>query len=127
GLVHATGRGAGTLYGVTSEADRQRLTRDSDELALGDMLWGSIYRGPGRSLDQLAVELSVPEASLQGPLERLLSEGRVQRDADGQLHAWGYQVPVGAEHGWESAVFDHFQAVSTAIATKLQLLSQPHP
>jgi len=26
---------------------------------------------------------------------------------------------VGAEQGWEAAVFDHFQAVCTAIATKL--------
>ena len=27
-------------------------------------------------------------------------------------------IPVGAEHGWEAAVFDHFRAVSTAIAAK---------
>jgi hypothetical protein len=127
GLVHATGRGAGTLYGVTSEAERQRLTRDSDEGALGDMLWGSIYRSPGRDLEQLALELNVPKATLLAPLDRLIADSRVQREADGKLRAWGFQVPVGSEHGWESAVFDHFQAVSTAIATKLQLLSEPHP
>lgn len=127
GLVHATGRGASTLYGVTSEAERQRLTRDSDEDGLADMLWGAIYRAPGRNLGQLALEFSLSEAALQAPIDRLLADGRIQRDAEGNLRAWGFQVPVGAEHGWESAVFDHFQAVAIAIATKLQLFSEPHP
>jgi hypothetical protein len=29
-------------------------------------------------------------------------------------------VPVGAEHGWEAAVFDHFQAVVRAIGSKVR-------
>jgi hypothetical protein len=29
-------------------------------------------------------------------------------------------VPLGSEMGWKAAVFDHFRAVSTAIATKLR-------
>jgi hypothetical protein len=29
-------------------------------------------------------------------------------------------VPVGAEHGWEAAVFDHFQTVVKAIASKVR-------
>ncbi len=127
GLVHATGRGAGTLYGVTSEAERQRLTRESDEQALGDMLWGAIYRGPGRTVSALASELCLSEAQLQAPVARLIDEGVIQRDDAGKLRAWGFQIPVGAEHGWESAVFDHFQAMATAVATKLQLLSRPNP
>lgn len=127
GLVHAAGRGATTIYGVTSEAERQRLTRESDEQALGDMIWGAIYRAPGRTATEVALELTLPEESLRAPLERLLEEGRIQRDAEQKLRAWGFQIPVGAEHGWESAVFDHFQAVATAIATKLDLRASQSP
>lgn len=127
GLVHAAGRGATTIYGVTSQAERQRLTRESDEQTLGDMLWGADYRAPGRTLRQVAEELGLPEESLEPLLDRLVEQGRIQRDADRKLRAWGFQIPVDAEHGWESAVFDHFQAVATAIATKLQLRSSENP
>jgi hypothetical protein len=51
----------------------------------------------------------------------------VQRNDLGELLAKGFQVPVGAESGWESAVFDHFQAVATAIVNKLHLLTQAQP
>jgi hypothetical protein len=125
GLVHATGRGAATLYGVTTEADRQRLTRESDDQALGDMIWGAVYRAQGRTQAEVAVELQLPTQDLNAPLERLIADGRVQKDPTERLTARGFQIPTGAEHGWESAVFDHFQAVAVAISSKLAALSGP--
>lgn len=125
GLVYATGRGASTLYGVTSEAERQRLTRASDKDVLADMVWGAVYRSGGTTLEQLKLELAAEDAQLNSALDRLLQDGRVQRSAEGLLRAVGFQIPVG-ERGWESAVFDHFQAVAAAIANKTRWLSRPN-
>ena len=49
----------------------------------------------------------------------LLSEGRVRRDGE-RLSADTFLVPVGAEQGWEAAVFDHFSTVANAIASKVR-------
>lgn len=127
GLVYSAGRGAATLYGVTTEAERQRLTRESDEEVLADMLWGAIYRTGGSTVDELAAHHHVSREELDPALSRLLTDGRVRAGADGRLRAEGFQIPAGAEHGWESAVYDHFQAVATAIANKLNQLTRPGP
>ncbi len=127
GLIYATGGGPTTLYGVTSEAERQRLTRVSDEQTLADMAWGAIYRNPNLELSQLAPLLHCEPESAEQAVRALVDDGRVTRMQTGtevRLRAAGFQIPVGAERGWESAVFDHYQAVATAIANKLRLASE---
>src|SRR5690606_13555115 len=113
------GAGDSTLYGITSDAERQRLTRHSDALALSTMALGEIYRNPGVTVDELAATLSVPPQVLDAALQLLSGDGRIALDAtSGALRASTFQVPPNAVAGWESAVFDHFQAVSQAIANK---------
>lgn len=127
GLIYATGRGSTTLYGVTSDAERQRLTRVSDEQTLADMAWGAIYRNPNLELSRLAPLLSCKPESAERAVEVLVNDGRVTRsktETEVRLRAAGFQVPLGSEKGWESAVFDHYQAVATAIANKLKLASE---
>jgi hypothetical protein len=127
GLVYAAGRGEAIVYGITTDADRQRLTRQSDEAALADMTLGAIYRTPGVSSPALAAQLRVSVTELGGAIGRLEGEGRIVRDAAGGLRASTFQIPANAEHGWESAVFDHFQAVATGIASKVALRAERHP
>jgi hypothetical protein len=124
GLLYCTGAGEGTLYGATSDAERQRLTRQADVTALANMLLGEIYRNPGALSSELAGSLHVEQDELEPALEKLVTEGRVARDdATGALCAATFQIPVGAEDGWESAVFDHYQAAAAAIITKLRLVA----
>jgi hypothetical protein len=120
GLLYATGTGEGTLYGVTSDVERQRLTRHSDLAALSSMALGEIYRNPGNTVAALSKTLGVDVAALEAALATLRREGRVT-DTDGELRASTFQLPVGAEVGWESAVFDHFQAVAATIVSKLRV------
>jgi hypothetical protein len=124
GLLYATGNGDGTLYGVTSDAERQRLTRQSDEGALANMALGEVYRTPGTFANDLAATLGVSAGDLAPALELLEREGRITRGEDGGLRASTFQVPLGAGAGWESAVFDHFQAVANGISSKLRLRSR---
>ncbi len=121
GLLYCTGTGDSTLYGVTSDAERQRLTRHADQIALCNMALGEIYRNPGVGAAVLAERLQVELGELQTALNELKTEGRVTEDErTGALKASTFQIPVGAAEGWESAVFDHFQAVAAAIVTKLK-------
>ncbi len=122
GLLYCTGSGDSTLYGVTSDAERQRLTRHADSIALANMALGEIYRNPGVGAALLAESLQVELDELKPALEELVNEGRVRQEPrTGALAASTFQIPVGAAEGWESAVFDHFQAVAAAIVTKLRL------
>jgi hypothetical protein len=60
---------------------------------------------------------------LDQALATLCSDGRVlQSDVGGEPHYWSERcmIPVGSEEGWAGAVFDHYQAMVTAITTKLR-------
>lgn len=126
GLVYSTGKGVDTLYGITSETERRRLTRESDSTALCDMILGEVYRTPGVSVDQLLKRLRISREQLERSLSELERDGRITRDDVKGLRASTFQIPIDAEHGWESAVFDHFQAMATGIANKLLLRAGGH-
>lgn len=123
GLLYATGVGDTTLYGATSDAERQRLTRHADLSALANMALGEIYRNAGVQRSALASALRAEEEQVDHAVEQLLGDGRAVQDESGALRAATFQIPVGAEAGWESAVFDHFQAVAVAIVSKLSLVA----
>ncbi len=124
GLLYTTGIGDSTLYGATSDAERQRLTRQADLAALANMALGEIYRSPGVLPSELAAALRVDEEQLSQATAKLIRDGRASEDASGGLRASTFQIPVGAEDGWESAVFDHYQAVAAAIISKLTLVAR---
>jgi hypothetical protein len=82
-----------------------------------------VYRSGGTTLDALREQLTVGTEALDDALQALESEGRVTRNGTGEAATYSATtlvVPVDAEHGWEAAVFDHFQAVVRAIGTKVR-------
>jgi hypothetical protein len=119
GLVYTTGSGSGALYGVTSDAERQRFTRHSDRAARANMLVGEVYRAPGLGVEELAARFGLERALVLDALEDMLADGRVTREGTG-FCARSFQLDEDTPGGWESAVFDHFQAMTTAVANKLQ-------
>ncbi len=122
GLIYASGRGAATLYGVTTEAERQRLVLEADAASVQDMVWGWIYRNPNGSPQDIRRVIRCTDEQLEAALAQLAREGRVQIEGQGEtrrLQATNFLIRVGTERGWESAVFDHFQAVTSAIGAKL--------
>jgi hypothetical protein len=123
GLLYATGSGASTLYGITTEAERQQFTRRSDVLGLASMALGLIYRSSSLSRDELAAQLNVRVSEVQEALDVLREEARVE-ERDGQFRAASFLIDENAEHGWEAAAFDHFQAVAKALANKVYLRSR---
>jgi hypothetical protein len=123
GLAYRSGRGEGTLYGILSEAVRSRFDGEESRKALANFVWLSVFRGPRREETELAAELgATPEAVAQA-VATLVADGRLKAvEVDGRrvYEAAPFVVPIGAAEGWQAAVFDHFQAVTTAIAAKLR-------
>ena len=109
------------MYRAVSEEDRAGAEVDEQE-ALANLLWVAVHRfGP---IDEAALAKRVPadtEAAAKA-LASLLADGRVQRsEAEPPLYRSDeIVIPVGDSAGWEAAVFDHYQAMVTALCTKLR-------
>lgn len=123
GLLHASGRGAAAVYGITSDAERHLFVASSDAESLGPLVW-ALVRGASRLTTRgLAETTRLDLVAARAVVERLLGEGRITREGDSDdavLVAAPLFVPVGTEFGWEASVLDHFRAVSNAIAAKLR-------
>lgn len=122
GLVYVTGRGDGALYGVTSDAERAAFAAGDDEEAVAHLVWLAIYKKRKVSLDALAADLHLDGKIVREAARALAAEGRValsRENGSEWVAASELRIPVGAEQGWETAVFDHYQAVCAAIAAKL--------
>jgi hypothetical protein len=123
GLVFASGQGAATLYRPTTEDDRKALLDAASLDSVVAMTWATIFHHPGIDLAGLCRLVAAEEQLLVQALGALRTEGRVVADDWDSLRglrAERFVVPVGAESGWEAAVFDHYRAVSNAIGAKLQ-------
>jgi len=119
GLIYATGKGNNTMYKLSSDEDRKQLAQKDTEESLLQMAWLALYRR-ALSRPDLAVFLGADEQAVAAAVQRLLADGHISESADGKLSAETFLVPVGAERGWEAAVFDHFSAMAGAIASKLR-------
>jgi hypothetical protein len=122
GLIYAAGRGSHSVYGVTSAAERQRLLVTADAHAIEDMIWGMAYRHPGVDARELRQQIQCDDEQWQQALDALVTDGRATLESTGDgtwLSASSFVIRPGAARGWESAVLDHFQAITTAIGAKL--------
>jgi hypothetical protein len=119
GLVHKAGVGRRALYGATREQDYAQLV-DLDNLdSTVALAWLSIYRHPGLTAPELGSLLGLTAETVTSVLDTLVSQGRIQLEQGG-YRADVVMIPVGETHGWEAAVFDHYQAMVTAISKKLE-------
>jgi hypothetical protein len=123
GLIYQTGHGSESLYGITSEADLVYLVRANEAQSAIPVVWTTVHKSPGLSVKELLERLAADDAVVRAAVETLVAEGKLERAGQGdaaQLNAVDLVVPVGAELGWEVAVFDHFRAVVNAIAAKVR-------
>jgi hypothetical protein len=121
GLIYRAGRGDEARYRSADEAD---FASDESARALvhQHLVWLTVYRRGPLSLAQLSVAARLSETIASAALSALLVDGRVHQvgHAEGaQYSAERFEVPLGAAVGWEAAVFDHYQALVTAVITKL--------
>ncbi len=119
GLLFVTGSGDTALYGLTTQAMRDRIEEQHDFDAVVNLAWMKVFRGEAVQPSELFSSLPVDDAIAVRALQELLSSGRV-REVDGRLVSTNVVLPLGAEQGWEAAVLDHFRAVANAVASKVR-------
>jgi hypothetical protein len=115
GLVERVKGRSGPAFRLKAAAER-KSTPPSGE-ALQALVWVAIYRG-GTSATSISAQLGLDPTEVELAIEALRAQGRVALEAEG-LATTGVVVPVGAEQGWEAAVFDHYQSMVTAITRKV--------
>jgi hypothetical protein len=118
GIAYVSGHGQGALYGLTSPADRERARAAARAGANSDMAWYLVASGAASTRDEIARELRCEPAEIEGAVDALVADGSL-REEQGVLSSRRFEIAVGAEKGWETAVCDHFRAVASAIATKV--------
>ena len=115
GLLYRSGRGDATTYRI---ADPEDTTAVPVAEVIAAHVWLAIHRGHADRAS-LVGELNLSEDAVDAALQQLLQQQRIE-EADHGLVAREVLIPFEDEAGWEAALFDHFQAVVTAITAKLQ-------
>lgn len=120
GLLFKSGRIDHTTYRAASAEETQGMFTQDPEQSLPGFLWVWLHqRGPATRAEVIK-ELNLSAEQVDQTLALLQSQGRVQVDGTGSLFRVDHCViPQGDEQGWEAALFDHFQAVVTAIGRKV--------
>jgi hypothetical protein len=123
GLVCQTGRGSSAVYAVTSEDGLRALWEGEEHEHAVAQVWLTAHDSPGISVDELRARRPGTEPAIQQAVAELVGEGKLRVEevaGEQRLYATALVIEVGAEVGWEVAVFDHFRAVVNAISTKVR-------
>ncbi len=124
GLLFSAGRGVGTTYRAASVEEYQLGSPDQEHEGFVNLVWVALNRYSPISAGDLAKAMPCEEQPLRGVLDELVRDGRaslsVGSEAEPVYVCASCVVPLGSSVGWEAAVFDHFQAMVTAICAKLR-------
>jgi hypothetical protein len=124
GFVYRSGRGDGAVFRIAEAQDFEHASEAGRRDANEYVVWLAVYRHGPLSREGLLEATRLREDWLEPALATLAADGRVEvsRAPDGtpQYRSARFDVPVGASQGWEAAVLDHFQAMVSAISTKLR-------
>jgi hypothetical protein len=123
GMLFRSGRGDFITYRAATPEDTARTDGAADQ-RIANFAWVAIHRYGPIARAALAEHVPVGDDALDAALARLVRDRRIaSTEQDGRVFYTSAElvIPLGDSSGWEAAVFDHFQAMVTAICTKLQL------
>ncbi|MEN9577122.1 MAG: hypothetical protein RJA70_131 [Pseudomonadota bacterium] len=123
GLLFRSGRGESTVFRA-ARIDEQTLDSEASEERLRHLVWVAIHGFGPLGLDELSKVVPTEIPLLERAVSQLLAEGKVTREECAQIVRFRSDhclIPLESSAGWEAAVFDHYQAMVTAICTKLAL------
>jgi hypothetical protein len=122
GMIFRSGRGNHVTFRAAKPEDYQLANGDPGNAA-ANLAWVAVSRFGPASIERISDAVPLDRAALESALDRLVREGHVARVEQGGRTEYRTDlclIPFGTPSGWEAAVFDHYQAVVTAICAKLQ-------
>ncbi|HEV8247743.1 MAG TPA: hypothetical protein VGP93_18340, partial [Polyangiaceae bacterium] len=123
GLVLQGGRGERVLYRAAAPEDQALEDDDTEAQAIASLVWITIARHKRMARSALLQLLPLNEAMLEAAISELSADGRVSVHAEAdeiEYRSSECVIAMGEPVGWEASVFDHYQAMVTAICTKLR-------
>lgn len=123
GLILQGGKGDHLLYRAVEEEDGAVVDPSSRQQAIASLVWITVARHHRVSRGRLREALSLDDPTLDAAIGALTADGRVAAlQAEGGIEYQSNEcvIPMGDSIGWEASVFDHYQALVTAICTKLR-------
>lgn len=130
GLVYRTGRGDDAVYRVTRDEDIERALGRHGTEADSAVVWVTIYRSGPITRQALATRLHLDAATLDGLVDRLVTDGRVEEVPTGAtliLRASVCLIPLSSPAGWEAAMVDHHGAMVGTLCSKLRSMAERTP
>ncbi|HVU03613.1 MAG TPA: hypothetical protein VHE30_17765 [Polyangiaceae bacterium] len=124
GLVFRSGRGDETLFRAAAVDEYAFSEGKSAAERLENFVWIAVYRRGPSTRAELREVVPAPDAAVDDALASLERDGRIHRLPETDPVRYASRecvIEIGDPTGWEAAVFDHYQAVVTAISSKLQL------
>lgn len=124
GLVFKTGRGDRTAYRAASDEELRQVIADDPAEGVAAMVQVGVHRLQPATRDAVLKLVPMPDEDLDRALARLVADGRVRAvEVEGETlyDCELCVIPYGTSVGWEAAVFDHYQALVTALVTKLSM------
>lgn len=109
-------------YRASTDEELLALRSIQTEEGVDELVVALMYREGALTLEEIAARVQIGPGVIEGPVGRLVSSGRIQMKlVEGlpRYEARALVVPLGAEVGWEAAVFDHFKAVVRTILLRL--------
>jgi hypothetical protein len=119
GVVFRAGRGDNTTYRAAAAEEIGLLDDAQKGEGLAQLVQVAVARFGPLDRAQIAQHVRAPAAALETTLETLMASGRV-RESGGVYSCEQCVIPFDEPAGWEAAIFDHYQAMVTAICIKLQ-------
>jgi hypothetical protein len=123
GFVFATGPSNDTSFRAATDAEIGAMAREPNDKLLTALMF---RRGP-KSADELRALVRWDPKALDEALDRLVRDGLVTRDDSGGSPVFRSErllVPMGAETGWEAAVYDHYHSVVRTVCARLRGLAE---
>jgi len=121
GFAFRSGSGDNTLYRLATAEELGALFHASSG-RFNALIWVTLFRYGPMTVAALTKHFPILDAEqLTEALTQLVDEGHVQRTSESESVVYSSAMCVITaenEEGWEAAIWDHFQAMVTAICTK---------
>lgn len=122
GMIFQSGRGDATVYRAADPDEMLAADAGDPVAAAANVVWIAVHRYGPVTRDELVELTRLDGAPLDDAIASLVEDSRVERrsgEDDTTYVSTDYFIPYDTPHGWEAAVFDHFQTVVTSVCTKL--------
>ena len=125
GVLYRSGRGEQAVYRGRDARHARPAGASDPELVATHLVWVALHQRGASDASELIAQLGLNADQVRNALEALVAEGRAKtrpKEASGEpmFEVEHCVIPYGDEHGWEAALFDHYQAMVTAIAAKVR-------